>query len=423
MTFHRVRALRIAFLLGTGVIAATGWAQSPQRLKAIDLVQKASVIYGQGNMAGVINLCQQAVKADSSYPRAYTWLGAAYQKRGERNNACSAYSRVVRMAPNSADATRAKRGLNELGCPIPATGGVGEAISLQIPLERQWMASNGGGVTGLAFSTDGQFLTGSSTTGAWYRWRTIDGGEDKLRPGSGGESNAVAASADFYAAGSGIGNVRLFDAREGSEAREVGQLDGKNGIVTGLAYSRDGRFLAAAGAERALKVYDGRTNQLLYRVQDPRLDVIAVAFSPDGRFVAASFGNEVRIFGAQNGDLIRSMRGDTLPVMSLAWSRDGQYLAAGSGYLIRVWNPNSGTLRRAIAGHRLSVAALSFGIGPRLASGGADGQLRVWNAASGASLANLRLHAYALRSVAFDSSGKRLASADMSGRIGLWRVP
>lgn len=415
----------LSFVLASASIGtAVVWAQSPQRIQAIELVKKAATAYGQGNFGGVINYCQQAIKADASYPRSYTWLGAAYQRRGNKANACNAYGKVVRLAPKTDDARRAIRGLNELGCPVPqANPSVGRVVPLQVRLNKRWNTANSAGVTGLAFSTNGQFLTGSGTSGAWYLWRTADGGLGKLQPGIGGESGAVAASRDFYAVGTGTGSIRLYDARDGAEAREAGKLDSNNGVVTGLAYSKDGRYLASAGAERALKIYDGRENQLLNKIQDPTLDVIAVAFSPDGRLVAASFGGEIRIFGTERGNLVRTLRGDTLPVMSLAWSRDGQYLAAGSGYVIRVWNPNNGQLRRVLTGNRLSVSALSFGTGPILASGSADAQVRLWNAASGANLANLRLHIYPVRAVSFDATGKWLASGDLSGQVGLWRLP
>ncbi|RYD69692.1 MAG: serine/threonine protein kinase, partial [Sphingobacteriales bacterium] len=121
--------------------------------------------------------------------------------------------------------------------------------------------------------------------------------------------------------------------------------------------------------------------------------------------------------------MVRGLTGDGLPVTAVSWSRGGSLLAAASGYKIRVWNASSGKLTRVLTGHRLTVTSLAFGNGPTLASGGYDSQVRLWNAQTGASGGAFALHSGLVRAVAFDRSGKRLASSDQNGLVGVWRLP
>ncbi len=393
-------------------------AQSAARVQAIELVKEAAQDFGRGELALTIKICRQALTLDPTYPRAYTYLGAAYQRRGERQNACAAFSRAVKLAPGTPDATRALRGLKELGCAAARPGANSPRLTLvpraNLRLEARWNAT--AGISSLAFSPDGSQISGGGSDGAWRLWRSLDGRLDRLERGAGYEASATASGPNFTAVGYGNGALRFFDARDG---RDAGRIEAKNGAIASLSYAPDGALLAAAGAG-ALQIFDGRTNALFTRIPGDGLAVVGAAFSPDGRFVAAGVGSTVRIYEARNGRQIRVLPGDGLPIAALAWSKTG-LLAGASGYKIRVWSGATGRLERTLSGHRLAVSALAFGSGNTLASGGYDAQLRLWNAATGTST-GFALHATQIRALSFDGSGQRLASADQSGLVGVWRV-
>ena len=405
-------------VLGT-LLASTACAgaQSAGRLQAIELVKEAALYFGRGDMTLVVKVCRQALILDPNYPRAYTWLGAAYQRRGERNNACGAFARVVKLAPGTPDAQRATRGLREMGClTAPNRAPAAPAPALGARLENRWTATSG--IAALSFSEDSQLLSGGGTDGSWRLWRVPDGALARLERGRGYEVSAVACGPTFYAVGSGKGEIRFFNVLDRGEAPAV---EARSGVVRGLSYGARGRFLAAAGPDGALKVFDGRTQALRFQVPSDGFVVSGTAFSPDGRFVAAGVGSMIRIYETQKGNLVRTLSGDGLPVNAVAWSRVGNLIAGAAGYKIRVWNATDGRLRRTLNGHRLTVTSLAFGNGSSLASGSYDAQLRLWNAQSGA-VSLLSLHTGQIRGVAFDSSGQRLASADQNGVVGLWRL-
>jgi WD40 repeat protein len=62
-------------------------------------------------------------------------------------------------------------------------------------------------------------------------------------------------------------------------------LNAHNGVVTGLAFSPDGRRLATASSDGLVKLWDVESGQLQLVINATRNSVWSVAFSPDGRYL------------------------------------------------------------------------------------------------------------------------------------------
>src|SRR5262249_449251 len=81
--------------------------------------------------------------------------------------------------------------------------------------------------------------------------------------------------------------------------------------------------------------------------------VFAVAYSPDGHFIAsASRDKTVRIWDRASGETVHVMRGHPDWVFSLAYSADGKRLATGgSEGTIKVWDALAGVEEMTLTGH------------------------------------------------------------------------
>src|SRR5262249_25372415 len=114
---------------------------------------------------------------------------------------------------------------------------------------------------------------------------------------------------------------------------------------------------------------------------------LSVAYSPDGRWLAA--GNSVgqlRVWDAREQKLITTEKAHARYLLALSFSSDGSLLATGWGdQLIQLWRVGSAgprllTKQATLQGHRNDIWSLSFAPnGARLLSAGRDGTAKFWN--------------------------------------------
>jgi WD40 repeat protein len=181
-------------------------------------------------------------------------------------------------------------------------------------------------------------------------WESATGREvRRLQGPAGADADALAMSPDLrriaaYCRAFGPGglddaaDLLVWDVDAGKAPRALKRVSlGSRGGVHGLAFSPDGRLLAASDDAGGLAVLDsegGRT-----RWERPPSDegfTTCPVFSPDGRTLAvATFDGRagearVRLWEVASGKVRREFAGHTAPVASLAFSPDGRTLASGS---------------------------------------------------------------------------------------------
>ena len=161
--------------------------------------------------------------------------------------------------------------------------------------------------------------------------------------------------------------------------------------VYSLVVSPDGRRLGAVTND-GVRFWDLATRARLAPLHLPLQGVRVVAFSPDGRRLAAGGdGPKVLIAGTAGGEPIAELTGFSGRIQSLAFSPDGrQLLTAGKDPTLRLWDATTGRMVRTFAGHSLEVLAAVFHPdGTRIASGGHDRSICLWDTATGEELVRL----------------------------------
>jgi WD40 repeat protein/uncharacterized caspase-like protein len=182
--------------------------------------------------------------------------------------------------------------------------------------------------------------------------------------------------------------------------------------VFSVAFSPDGRFVLLGMDHNAAKLVDLRTGATIRSFADRASDydktigfeanwerikyqsdlVLAVAFSPDGRFVlTGSTSKSAMLWDAQTGAGIRSFSGHSGRVTSVAFSRDGRFVLTGSDdYTAKLWNTQTGAEIRSFSGHSGRVTSVAFSRdGGFVLTGSDDSTTRLWLAANGRELCSL----------------------------------
>jgi sugar lactone lactonase YvrE/mono/diheme cytochrome c family protein len=154
--------------------------------------------------------------------------------------------------------------------------------------------------------------------------------------------------------------------------------------------------------------------------------VLALAFSPDGREIAAGGYREVTVWDPADGKVLRRIGNVPRQAQGLAWSPDGATLAYAGGTPGSVGEvrllPNAPTSQPSRLLDRIADVMLCVAFSPdgtKLAAGGADGAVRVYEVATGKRLLLIEQHADWVTAVAFSPDGTRLASSsrDKSARV------
>jgi WD40 repeat protein len=207
------------------------------------------------------------------------------------------------------------------------------------------------------------------------------------------------------------------------------------GVVRGIAFSPDGRYLASVDSGRAIHVRDRATGRVL-ELPGLRDQNTAVAFSPDGRWMAVggSLGplgaGAIRLCSTTTWSEVKSFYFIGNFPHALAFSPDSRRLVAGhEDGKVRMWDLAAGGLRT-LSGHRMMVEDVAFSPDPAgrlIASASRDTTIRIWDAATGALRATLP-HERPVFGLAFHPRGRLLASAtghaveSSRGELILWDV-
>jgi WD40 repeat protein len=194
--------------------------------------------------------------------------------------------------------------------------------------------------------------------------------------------------------------------------------------ILAIAYSPDGKLLAASDTNGEIRLWSVRDGQFLLTCSGHSNWVRSIQFSPDSRYLASSSDDRrIKIWDLQDGSCVKTI-GDGIHTLGFSFSPDGRYLASGSANnLIYYWDLHTGNCIRQFEGHQdWSMVVKFHPDGDRFASSSADGTIRIWDVASGRCDRVLRGHENLVTTVDYHPDGKTLLSSSLDGTLRLWDV-
>jgi len=193
-----------------------------------------------------------------------------------------------------------------------------------------------------------------------------------------------------------------------------------------VAFSPDGRFLATAGRSNTIFIWDMDKQQPVSAPLVGHTDWInSLAFNADSTLLAsASSDGTVRLWNPQTGAAVGQPLGSGQDaIWAVAFSPDGMLASAGADSIIRLWDVKSGTVKQSLQGHEDVIYSLAFSPdGHSLASGSADNSVRLWDISSGKVLHTFTDHTNWVMSVSFSPDGQLLASSGADETVFIWDV-
>lgn len=243
--------------------------------------------------------------------------------------------------------------------------------------------------------------------------------------GAANQVRAVAFSSDgklLAAAGgnpSQFGEVKLYNVSDG---KEVINIRGHRDNIFALAFSPDGKTMATCSYDKMIKLWDVASGKEIKNLKDHTDAVFAVAFSPDGkRLASAAADRTVKIWDAATGERLYTLSDALDTVNTIAFHPSGKYLAgAGADRIIHIWElgDKDGKRIRSLISHEDAINAIAYSPdGKTIVSTGADKAIKLWNATDLSEIKVLETQPDWVLALAFSPDGKQLVVGRYDGSV------
>lgn len=269
-------------------------------------------------------------------------------------------------------------------------------------------------IRGVDFTADGKLLLSISDDGS-VRWWSV--------PAGGFLTGLMTRSPAFHAADLSPDGTRLATGGEENVSvwpNALPRFTGHANPPTAADFTPDGEHLATAGPDGVIGIWnkDG-TPRHAWQPPDP---VTGLAFRPTGAMVTADSKGIVREW-----DVERRTPGDPIAqhnsaITGFALTPDGVHGVSGArDGTIQLWTTTGSPARKLPNAHSGTVDALAFHpAGTQLASGGADGKVLLWNDSEPTTLVD---SGHSVKALSYTPDGHSLIVGDISGTITVWDLP
>ena len=252
-----------------------------------------------------------------------------------------------------------------------------------------------------------------------------------------GTGSAVAASGDgSRVAVRGDAALQVWDTGSDEELLHFDEPKNEDSVRHFVAMSDDGKYVAALNSDKAVRVWDVDSREIVTTIEDCLLKGFSMALSPDGShlLIARSvFGDSGWERGFEVWNVVEGKQlgaytfpnDSPLSVHVAAFSPDNKQLALGTDNSLWIWSVGDFKEVKEMTGLRFQFLGTLFYSpdGAYLAAGNTDGGLLLYSVSDGTRSDISKAHEDFIREIRFNRAGSRLATVSDDRTVRLWSVP
>lgn len=196
------------------------------------------------------------------------------------------------------------------------------SATLETVLGNGWM-------TDADYSSDGQTIVISSSTGLWFY--SVDNLPDEqfyiLSDSAPVSSVALSNDSEYVVEGRWDNRVYVWSLDDLSQPTNV--LRGHRGFVNDVAISPASNMVASASSDKTVRLWNIETGELIQTLEGHQHSVTAIDFSPNGQLLASgSRDHTVKLWNTDTGEIVQQFDNVNQSIIDVMIADDGTELIA-----------------------------------------------------------------------------------------------
>ena len=190
--------------------------------------------------------------------------------------------------------------------------------------------------------------------------------------------------------------------------------------VIDLAWSPDGRYVAAASVQGPVTIFEGHRRAVIHAFEGHEFGTMSISWRPDSKVLAsAGQDGKIRLWDMTSGEATHSLDGGAAWVEHLAWSSGNEpLLASAAGRKLKLWNA-VGELICEYPDHQSTVAGIQWKPDAMQLASIAYGGVSLWEPEQSDAVRQLEWKGSSLL-IEWSPDGKYIATGDQDSTVHYW---
>jgi WD40 repeat protein len=211
--------------------------------------------------------------------------------------------------------------------------------------------------------------------------------------------------------------IRVYDVNT-NQLKYI--LKGHGAIIFDLQFSSDNQTLISGSWDGRVLVWDFKNESVLKRIDVTNASPYIVRYSPNDLYIlSGDVVNHLDFWEVDTQEKFRSLVGHTETISGIDFSDDNQLMVTSSwdGH-IKIWNVLTGMITAKMGQNNNPVYAVKW-VDDKVLSGGSDRLIYVWSK-KGRLLSSLKGHSAGVTCIQITSNHKYLVSRARNGEVIVW---